>query len=456
MKDAIQEIAAHALDRSAADMANAVPAAKTFLLDTLGVGIVGSNGPKAADLVAAMGVQGSGTEARVWNFGQPLPAAAAAFCNSYQTHCQEYDCVHEAAVAHVMTVVVPTALAISERTGGVTGQALIEASIIGADVASTLGVAASSGLRFFRPATVGAFGGVAAMGRLLGLSHAELVNAFSLVYGQLCGTMQAHTEGSGLLAMQMGFNARNAVTAIDLARRGFTGPIGVLEGDFGYFGLIEESGDIGALVGDLGKSWRIDEIAHKPFPSGRATHGIIDACLALREEHGLTEEAIKGIQIFVPPLINHLVGRPPRTEMAINYARLCARYVAACALIGGEIALSDFTDEAYLRDRHQALAGRSQIIIEDADPNALTPIRLEITLNDGRVLKREVTEVYGTPANPMTREAQIVKFRGNCAGAARPLPAGQVDELIQTVDELETVEDVTRLVDLTIVAGEGA
>ena len=32
--------------------------------------------------------------------------------------------------------------------------------------------------------------------------------------------MQAHTEGSSLLAMQMGFNARNAVVACDLAAQG--------------------------------------------------------------------------------------------------------------------------------------------------------------------------------------------------------------------------------------------
>ncbi len=89
MNDAIQAIATHVLESSAAAMTEAVPAAKTFLLDTLGVGIVGSSGPMAPDLVEAMGLQGTGTEARVWNTGQSLPAAAAAFCNAYQTHCQE-------------------------------------------------------------------------------------------------------------------------------------------------------------------------------------------------------------------------------------------------------------------------------------------------------------------------------------------------------------------------------
>ena len=450
MTDAIEAIAAHVTNATAHDMADAVPAAKTFILDGLGVGIVGSNGPKAQDLVAAMNAMGQGADTRVWNTGVRLPAAAAALCNAYQGHCQEYDCVHEGAVAHVMTIVLPAALAIAEREGGVSGEALIEAAILGTDVAATLGLAASSGLRFFRPATVGAFGGVAAMGRLLGLDQAQMVQAFSLAYGQLCGTMQAHTEGSGLLAMQMGFNARNAVTAIDLARQGFTGPLRILEGDFGYFGLIEASGDIASLVGDLGQTWRITEIAHKPFPSGRATHGIIDACLALRDEHLIEAETIERVDVFVPPLIDHLVGRPPKEEMAINYARLCARYVAACALIGGAIELADFTDDAYRRAAHQGLAGRIALTVEQADPNALTPIRVRIELAGGRVLEKTIADVYGTPANPMTRAAQLTKFRSNCAGAVRPLPENQVEALIAAVNGLETLTDAVRLVDLAV------
>ena len=36
--------------------------------------------------------------------------------------------------------------------------------------------------------------------------------------------MQAHLEGSPLLAMQIGFNARNAIVSCDMAAHGFTGP----------------------------------------------------------------------------------------------------------------------------------------------------------------------------------------------------------------------------------------
>ena len=41
MTDAIEAFAAHVAGARAADMGDAVPAAKTFILDTIGVGIVG-------------------------------------------------------------------------------------------------------------------------------------------------------------------------------------------------------------------------------------------------------------------------------------------------------------------------------------------------------------------------------------------------------------------------------
>ncbi|MEM7190988.1 MAG: MmgE/PrpD family protein, partial [Pseudomonadota bacterium] len=325
--DAIEAYAAHVVRTGLADMpSEAVAAAKTFILDTIGVGLGGTNGPMAKTLADTVAAAGAGQDARVLGTGLRLPAAGATQVNAYQAHCQEFDCVHEAAVAHVMTIVLPAALAIAERDGGVSGAALIEAVVLGVDVAASLGVAAASGLRFFRPATVGAFGGVAAMGKLRGMDQETLIESFSLVYGQLCGTMQAHTEGSLLLAMQMGFNARNAVTASDMGAAGFTGPRQILQGDFGYFNLIEDGGDPAGVAEDLGRIWRITELAHKPFPSGRATHGILDGCLALQRQHGFGAKDVRAVRLDVPPLIDHLVGRPPKPEMAINYARLCARY----------------------------------------------------------------------------------------------------------------------------------
>jgi 2-methylcitrate dehydratase PrpD len=455
--DAIAHFAEHVATRGYADIPDAaIAAAKVFILDTLGVALAGSSGPKAQELARAQALWGNGSDARVWATGDRLPAPAVAFCNAYQAHNAEFDCVHEGAVAHVMSVLLPVALAGAERMAKiegkpVDGRRLMEAVILGVDIAASLGLAATSGLRFFRPAAVGAFGGTAALGKLMGFDTRRLQHAFALAYGQLCGNMQAHTEGSLLLAMQMGFNARNAVAACDLARLGFEGPANILEGPFGYFKLIEASGDPQRVIGDLGRIWRITEIAHKPFPSGRATHGIIDACLELKHKHDLQAEHISEIKACVPPLVHHLVGRAPRTQMPINYARLCAPYVAACVLLRGTVELKDFTDAAYADAETQDLASRVVIEVRDrGDPNALTPVELEITLGDGARLATRIEVVYGNPAKPMTRDAHIAKFVANAAAAARPISTEQAQTLVALVDRLEDINDATHIVDTLV------
>jgi len=448
--DAIAAFAEHVVRTRFEDLpGSAIEAAKTFILDTLGVGIAGSSGPMAGELAQMQETWGTRGEARVWGNGRRLPAPAAAMCNAYQVHNSEFDCVHEEAVVHAMTVVLPVAMAGAERMKGVGGKDLITAVTLGVDVAAGLGVAASAGLRFFRPATAGAFGGAAALGKLMGLDRDAMINAFSIAYGQCSGTMQAHTEGSSLLAMQMGFNARNAVVACDLATRGFEGPQNVLEGPFGYFKLFEAGGTPAQVGRELGRRWFITEIAHKPFPSGRATHGIIEGCLELQRRHAPRADAIDRVTARVPPLVQHLVGRPPREDMGINYARLCARYLAARALLGGDIGFEDFTPEAYRDAVTQALARRIAIEVRDAgDPNALTPIEVEIVLRDGARHTTRLDVVLGNPAKPLSRDAHLAKLRRNCQAGARPLPHDVVERLIERVDRLETLGDVAELADL--------
>jgi aconitate decarboxylase len=447
--DAIAIIADHVVTSRFSDLpSEVIGAAKTFILDTFGVGLAGGSDPLAADLVATCAIWGHGQDARVWGSDTRLPAPSAAMCNATQVHNCEFDCLHEGAVVHAMSVVLPAAMAGAERKRNVSGADLIAAISVGVDVCACLGVAATRGLRFFRPATAGTFGGVAALGKLVGLDKAQMVNAFSIAYGQLCGTMQAHTEGSPLLAMQMGFSARNAVVACDLAARDFAGPQNVLEGPYGYFSLFEPGGS-SAFVQDLGRRWFITELAHKPFPCGRASHGIIEACLHLWGRHGLAADLIQSAKARVPPLVYHLVGRPATQEMSSNYARLCAPYVAACALSRGKVGLADFRSLAF-RDPHtQDLARRIAIEKAEAnDTNALTPIEVQIYLRDGAQHTSKIDKVYGNPAKPLSRADHLAKFYNNCAAAAEPLARARADRLVACIDRLERVPDVAELVDL--------
>jgi 2-methylcitrate dehydratase PrpD len=448
--DALAVLSEHAARARYRDLPGpAVQATKAFLLDSIGVGVAGSAGPWAAQLVECLGDWGTAPQSRVWVRGARLPAPAVALANAYQIHNSEFDCVHEPAVVHAMTAVLPVALAEAERQGGARGEDLLTAVAVGVDVACHLGVASRSALRFFRPGTAGGFGATAAAGKLRGFDATTLRRALGLVYSQMCGTMQAHTEGSILLGLQVGFNARNAVVACDMAARGAPGLAGALEGPFGYFRLFEDGHDLGAALAGLGRVWRVTELSHKPFPTGRATHGIVDALLELRRAHGLAPERIARVTAQVPPLVQHLVGRPLEARPEPGAARLCAAYVGARALIRGALDLDDFRPAALADPPTHALARRFEIRTDaNPDPNALGPVTVTVSLADGARHELEIAQMSGSPARPLSRQAQLAKFRRNWASGAAPLPEAAAERLVRLVDTLEAVDDVRELVDL--------
>ncbi len=250
-----------------------------------------------------------------------------------------------------------------------------------------------------------------------------------------------------MLPMQIGFNARIALDAIGMARRGLLGPINFLEGPFGYFTLIDPEWDPRAFD-DFDSREAITELSHKPFPSGRATHGGVDGVLTLREQHGFSLDAIREIRVLAPPLIIQLVDRPPSPTMAPSYARLCLPYVAATALLHGDVQVTDFDPTALADPARHALAARIRIV-KDGNPavNVLAPQRVEISLHDGTELALDLPAVLGAPARPLGRERHLTKFRRAAASGLRPMSETNVERLIDLVDHLEQLDDVRTLVD---------
>ena len=450
--DPIRKLAEHvATPREGLPLAT-IAAAKTFILDTIGVGIAGSGEPWASRLVETAGRWGTGDEGTVWGTRHRLPAPVAALVNAYQIHCQEFDCLHDAAVVHPMATLLATAMAWSERRGGVTGRQLLAATVLGVDVAASLGVAARGAMQFFRPAIAGAFGAVAACGALAGLDAGRLAHAFGIVYGHVSGTLQPHVEGLPLLGMQMGFNARGALTAVDLATAGFEGPRGVLEGRYGYFTLFEAGAyDLPPVLAELGRTWRITEVAHKPFPSGRLTHGVVDGLLALQAAHGFVAADVRRVRAAVPRLVHRLVGRPAVPTAAANEARLSLPFVAATALRRGGVDVTDFRSERLGDPDTHALAQRIEIARDDnPDENAMVPVTIEVDMVDGRKYESKVDRVLGSPARPLTREQHLGKFRRCWRYGASPLNDDAREGIIALVDDLESVRDVRELARLTM------
>ena len=451
MTHAVERLVQHVVATSFADLPGAtVAAVKTFCLDTIGVSVAGTSARYAAETRAAVDAWGIGGDATVLGLGGRLPASSAAMINAFHAHNQEFDCVHEAAVVHPLTTIQSAALAVAERAGGVSGRQLILALALGVDVATSIGMAATTGLRFFRPATAGVFGATAAVGKLAGLDALGLQNALGLAYAQNAGTMQSHVEGGPALALQMGFAAGAAVRAVDLARTGIPGPHDVLEGPFGYFRLYEGDWNLEPVWAELGTVWRITQISHKPFPTGRAAHGGLDGILQLRATHGLQADDVARLTLAAPPLIHQLVGRPAKPDMDVTYARLCFPYVGALALLHGGVDVGDFSPQRLTDARLHDLARRIELVADgNPDPNALAPQAVTAHLQDGRALRVDIPHTLGSPERPLSREQHLAKFRRCWTGGAQPLAHEAADRLIRLVDGLVELDNSNEIVALT-------
>ena len=429
----------------------AIRSAKTFILDSIGVGVAGSDGPWVENLINVIRGWGLGDGARTIVHGVSLPATSAAVINAYQIHCLEYDCVNEAAVLHPMATIMGAVLAEIDSGSNFSGKDLITAVAVGVDSSSVLGLSSNSPMRFFRPSTAGAFGATAAIAKLRKFDVNTLINAYGATYGQISGTLQPHLEGSAVLGMQIGFCARGALAACDLAQAGLEGPKDVISGMYGYLNLFEGDFDLGNHFENLGKIWQISRLSHKPFPSGRLTHGMVDGIQRLQKTKGLKHENVSKVRCYVPPLAHRLTGRPDIESPEPNYAKLCIPFVAATALIEGTVNVNHFKTE-WLNNAlvHEIAKNIQSIETDEKDPNVMAPQFLEVDLKNGETYREEIKSIYGHPDNPLSYQENIDKFLLAWSSSNKKLDKDKAFEVISLIDNLESSSNINKIIDLLI------
>ena len=379
-------------------------ATERLITDTLAVGAAGWSGPGMAGVLATAEGWGAGGNCRLLgDTDKRLPANGAAYANCFAIHCLEWDAVHEGAVVHAMTAVVPAVMAALDQVSEHDPEVVLAAVAVGVDVAAGLGVAATSGLRFFRPAIAGVYGAALAVARIRRLPPDAYADVLGLAHAHAAGTMQAHTEGSIALPLQFANAARSALQAVDLVANGLTGPHDPLDGRFGHFALFEE-GELSAYTANLG-AWHIAELSTKPFPSGRASHAMLGA---LARFHGMD---IAGIEAHVPPLIRHLVDRPMHSDMTPAYARLCLPFLVALMLRDGVIDPRKFTSAAFADAQLTAMAANVRILDDgNQDPNAMAPQRVEVLHGNGERSSIAIPATLGSPQQPLSAGEAAAKY----------------------------------------------
>ncbi|WP_230673268.1 MmgE/PrpD family protein [Rathayibacter sp. Leaf248] len=428
-------------------------AAKKSILDTLGVSLAASGLEPAARSVLSLVREGSSSEATVLGYGGRASAADAAFVNGALAHALDFD-DQTPWGQHAASSIVPAALALAERVGGVSGGTLIAAVAVGQDLFARLRRHVGWRKDWNLSSVLGVYAGTVAAGRVLGLPADRIESALGIASMHSSGVMNMVAgTGSDLRGMYAAFSARGAVTSALLAERGLSGVPELFEGETGVLATyFHGEYDRHAILHDLGSDFRGAGTLYKLWPSVGTSHSHIHATLKLMEELGIAADDIESLRVHVGDY--HAVMCRPladrRTPASGADAKFSLPFLVALAAVRGGVGLHDFTPAGLDDAAVLALAQRVQPI-----PNAgldwtdvLPPGRVEIRTRDGRTATRVGTGVPGNGGNPLTWDQLTAKFV-ECAGAAAaPLDPMRVSRAAGLIRRLETVSDVREVVDL--------
>lgn len=431
--------------------ASAIERAKQSLLDVMGVALAASGMEPASGIAVNLALETGGpNEATILGRGRKVSAIMAAFANGAMAHSLDYD-DQTPWGQHAASSLIPTVLALAERRGGVSGREMIAAIAVGQDMFNRLRRFVDWKKDWFFTTTMGVFSATAAAGRILGLPAPQIAHALGIASLQSAGTTEmVNATGSDLRAIYAGFPAKGAVMATLLAQRGLTGVPTLFEGKYGILSLLFGGRyDRGAILNGLGLEFIGDQTLYKRWPAVGTAHSHIHATMGLMRDNDLALSDIAELRIFVGDY-HILMSEPLATRRApttLIEAKFSLPWLVAVAATRGDLKLSDFNDATRVDPVVLATAQKIVPVVDhDLDWKLdLPPGRVEIITTDGRSFVRTGTHVPGSAESPMTWADIRAKF-ADCAMAAKvPPKAENITRLMDLVQDLEKMEDVSVL-----------
>jgi 2-methylcitrate dehydratase PrpD len=428
---------------------------KKDILDVLGTMIAGSAALGVEEVGGLIKEWGGKKESTVVAFDCMVPSPNAALVNATMGHALDYDDGHDGAVAHAAVSVVPASFAVAERRGKVNGKEFITAVALGMDLLCRMGLATKVTLResgWVYTSIYGYFGATAAAGKILGLDTEKMVNAFGIAYSQTAGNFQAMADAVLTKRMQPGFAAKSGVLSALLAQRGITGARNSMEGQYGLYNVyLRGQFDPLILTSQLGKAFEVTNIGFKPYPSCGYTHGPIYATLNLVLEHNIGPEDVRQINISTGENAGDLctpLERKRRPE-TIPDAQFSIPYTIATAVVKRKVGISEFTLESIQDPRVLKIAQLvTPRILPELTRREVEPAIVEIETKDGNRYSRREEFRKGSPRNPMTTDELTNKFRDCAVHGKKELSKRKIEKAIQLVNELEKVDDVSKIIQL--------
>ena len=346
----------------------------------------------------------------------------AAYANAAASHVAEQDDVHNGSVFHPATVVFPPALATAQAVGA-SGADLLAAAVAGYEVGIRVGefLGRSHYRTFHTTGTAGTLAAAAAVGRLLRLTPAQMLDAFGSAGTQSAGLWEFLRDGADSKQLHTAHASAAGLAAAYLARDGFTGARRILEGRQGMAAGMSTDADPSRLVDGLGSRWAVAETSFKYHASCRHTHPAADALQQVMREHALSAAQVKRVVARVHQGAIDVLG-PVVDPATVHQSKFSMGTVLAMIAVEGRAGLAEF-DASYRDPRVVAFRERVTMVLDDEVDRAY-PARwigkVTVETNDGRAFEGRVDEPKGDPGNTLTPdelEDKAVRLAGYRGGA---------------------------------------
>lgn len=245
----------------------------------------------------------------------------------------------------------------------------------------------------------GAFGTAVGIGKILELSREKLNVALSIAdyHAPMVPVMRA-VEYPSMNKDGVPFGSFIGCMAIEETLNGYTGKTHLLElPEYAY------------LLDNLNKKYYINDLYYKPYTCCRWTHQPIKACLTLKQRYKFDHTQINSVIVYTFDAAARLSKVKPKDTDEAQYN---IAFPIACALVFNNVGFNEICDENVKNPDILQIMDKLSFSV---DPNldALFPDKrlayVEITLNNGKVLKSEICEADGEPDDPNINLNWIIK-----------------------------------------------
>lgn len=413
------------------------------VLDTLGVTLAGTAEPVVR--IVAAELAGTAGPATLLGLGRATGAPEAALVNGTAAHAIDYDDVHSHVRGHPSACVLPAALATVEYAGS-TGGGLLDAYLIGIEVACRVGTAlgpSHAAHGFHSTSTLGVLGAAAAAARALGLDRATTSAALGIAASSASGLRR--NFGTMTKPLHAGNAARDGVVAALLARAGVGAANDVLASFVAAFS--PGDGDPGAIRG-FGEPWAVVDpgMTIKKYPCCNRAHRAVDAVLDIVRALDVSAADVAAVEVRMPAgqvdaagHVGPLIHPVPHTGLE---AKFSMPYVVAAAVVDRGLPIAAFTDDGVRRPEVRELLARVRPV-NRAD--AGDHVEVVMTLRDGRTCGRIVRHARGDPRGgaPLGRDELTAKYADCASLVLGPESVASSVGLLERLDSLADVRELT-------------